>query len=85
MKKETYTYEYKYPGAPPIYYTHTEKNKYKHYFSVFSLSGGYQRRINKTFSVMAEPYIKIPLAGVGYGKVKLAGAGILFSVAAKLF
>jgi hypothetical protein len=85
MKKETYTYEYKYPGAPPYYYTHKENNKYRHYLSVLSLSGGYQRRINKTFSVMAEPYIKIPLTGVGYGKVKLAGAGILFSVAAKLF
>jgi hypothetical protein len=29
---------------------------------------------------MAEPYVKIPLTGVGFGKVKLASAGVLFSV-----
>jgi hypothetical protein len=80
MKKEDYTYEYRYPGAPPIYYTHAEKNKYKHYFSVLALSGGYQHRINKTFSVTVEPYLKLPLAGVGYGKIKLSSGGVLFSL-----
>jgi hypothetical protein len=80
MKKERYNYKYVYPGGQTYYYMHKEDNKYKHYFSMLSLSGGYQRRINKTISVAAEPYVKIPLAGVGYGHVKLASAGILFSV-----
>jgi hypothetical protein len=47
---------------------------------VLTLSAGYQRKINRTFSIAAEPYIKVPLAGVGYGKVKLNSAGVLFSV-----
>jgi hypothetical protein len=80
MKKETYVYEYKYPGAGPVYYPHTVKNENKHFFSVLSLSAGYQRRINRTFSITAEPYFKLPLAGVGYGRIKLNSAGILFSL-----
>ena len=86
MKKETYDYWYKYPGNPPwTAYTHVEKNKNKHYFSVLALSAGYERRINKTFSIMAEPYFKVPMAGVGYGKVKLNSAGIAFSINIKPF
>ena len=86
MKKETYDYVYLYPSNPnPYIYTHKEDNKYKHYFSVLTLSGGYQRRINKVLSLSAEPYIKLPLGGVGYGKVKLKSAGILFSANIKPF
>jgi hypothetical protein len=80
MKKETYDYEYKYASGQSWYYTKTITNQNKHYFSVLTLSGGYQRKINNTFSIAAEPYIKLPLTGIGYGKVKLNSAGILFSV-----
>jgi hypothetical protein len=81
MKKEQYVYEYYYPGVnQTFHYTHTENNQNKHYFSVLSLSAGYQRKISKVFSVVVEPYLKLPLGGVGYGKVKLNSTGILFSV-----
>jgi hypothetical protein len=85
MKRETYNYQYK--NSTGQVYTHkwTLRDKNKHYFSVLTLSGGYQRNINNTFSIMAEPYMKIPLSGVGYGKVKLNSAGILVSVGIKLF
>ncbi|HEY6502479.1 MAG TPA: hypothetical protein VIZ28_00770 [Chitinophagaceae bacterium] len=86
MKKETYDYVYYYPGNPTPYpHTLTINNGSKHYFSILTLSGGYQRRINKTFSVAAEPYIKLPLAGIGFGNVKLNSAGILFSVSISPF
>jgi hypothetical protein len=85
MKKEIYDYQYKYPAGPSWTYRHTEENKNRHYFSVMALSAGYERRINKTFSIMAEPYFKIPLAGVGYGKVKLNSMGIAVSVNIKPF
>ncbi|HET6995971.1 MAG TPA: hypothetical protein VFI06_13355 [Chitinophagaceae bacterium] len=82
MKKEVYQYFYKYPGNPPPTYTYTKsiKNENKHYFSVLTLSAGYGRRLNNTFAISAEPYIKLPLTGIGYGNVKLNSAGILFSV-----
>jgi hypothetical protein len=82
MKKEVYRYLYKYPGNPPPTYTYTKtiNNENKHYFSVLTLSAGYGRKLNNTFAISAEPYVKLPLTGIGYGNVKLNSAGILVSL-----
>lgn len=86
MKRETYNYFYKYTPTGPIHtrqWTITDQNK--HLFSVLTFSGGYQRNISKHFFVSAEPYVKIPLTGVGFGKVKLNSAGIQFTIGLKPF
>jgi hypothetical protein len=85
MKKEDYDYVYNYPGQPTYTYRHSVNNENKHLFSILTLSGGYQRKLSNTFSVAAEPYVKIPLTGVGLGNIKLSGAGVLFSVQVKPF
>ncbi len=86
MKRETYDYYYKYsPSGPTVNHTRTIYNTNNHYFSVLTLSGGYQRNINKVFSLTAEPYVKLPLGGVGYGKVHLNSTGVLFTVSVKPF
>ena len=86
MKKETYNYYYKYTATgPTIEKKWVIEDENKHYFSVLTLSGGYQRNIGKSVSVMVEPYFKVPLGGVGFGKVKLNSGGILFSVGIKPF
>jgi hypothetical protein len=41
--------------------------------------------LNKNISLQAEPYLKIALDGVGYGKVNLNSAGVLFSAIIKPF
>ena len=86
MKEETYEYYFK-PNSSPNYITYTKKihDQNKHYFSVLNLSGGYTRVLNKNISLQAEPYIKIALDGVGYGKVNLNSGGILFSAIIKPF
>jgi hypothetical protein len=86
MKKETYNYFYKYNAAgPTLSKQWTIQDQNKHYFSVLTLSGGYQKNIGKNISLIVEPYIKLPLSGVGYGKVKLNSGGLLFSVGIKPF
>jgi hypothetical protein len=86
MKKETYNYYYKYNTAgPTIEKKLTIQNKNKHYFSVLTLSGGFQKNIGRSIAVMVEPYYKLPLGGVGFGKVKLSSGGVLLSVAIKPF
>ena len=83
MKKEVYDYLYEYPSVPnptSWHYYHTVNNKNKHYFSVLSLSAGYQRKINRFLSYTAEPYFKLPMAGVGFGRIKLNSFGLMFSV-----
>lgn len=86
MKSETYNYFYKYsPTSPITTRERTITNQNNHFFSTLTLSGGYQRSINKSVSFMVEPYVKLPLSGVGYGKVKLNSGGVLFSFGIKPF
>ena len=83
MKEETYDYVYKNPWGPPQIYTTSYENENSHFFSVINLSGGYQYHFTDRFSLMAEPYVKIPLSGVGHGKVNLNSGGILFTAGFK--
>ncbi len=85
MKKETYNYLYKTPAGQTYSYTKTINNENKHYFSVLTLSGGYQYKLNNRLSFMAESYIKLPFGGVGAGKIKLNSTGLLFTAVIKPF
>ena len=86
MKKEIYDYYFR-PSysSQYIFYTRTHENENKHYFSVLNISGGFNVNLNKTFTLRAEPYYKLALKGVGYGKVKLNSSGILVSALIKPF
>lgn len=85
MKTEYYDYQYKRPNGQTYNYERTIQNENKHYFSVLTLSGGYQYNVNKWLSFQGEPYVKLPLGGVGFGKVKLNSVGILFTATVKPF
>jgi hypothetical protein len=82
MKRETYNYSYKTSAWGTVQQREwTLNNRNQHLFSVLGLSGGYQRKITDRISFIAEPYLRLPFQGVGYGKVKLNSAGMLFSLA----
>lgn len=82
MKRETYNYSYKTSAWGAVQQREWNMyNRSKHMFSVLGISGGYQRKITERISFIAEPYLRLPLQGVGYGKVKLNSAGVLFSLA----
>ena len=85
MKKEDYNFFSKNPSGQTSYNNYTIDNKNKHYLSSVRLSAGYQRKINNNISILAEPYLNVPLTGVGYGKVKLYSTGILLTVSMKPF
>jgi hypothetical protein len=86
MKQEDYDYYYKYVAGGATYkHSYSIKNENKHFLSTLTFSGGYQRNFGKIFSVSAEPYVKLPIAGVGFGKVKLNSAGVMFSLGIKPF
>ncbi|MBC8035136.1 MAG: outer membrane beta-barrel protein [Chitinophagaceae bacterium] len=78
MKRETYIYSYTKYGMPHI----GEKtyNGNRHLFSIATLSLGYEKMISGRFSLLVEPYIKVPLAGAGEGKVKLHTTGLLLGL-----
>ncbi|MEO8860717.1 MAG: hypothetical protein ABI358_04800, partial [Ginsengibacter sp.] len=85
MKKESYDYYYKYPSGYVDTKSSSISNKNQHYFAILDISAGYQYNFNKRVSLIAEPYLKIPMTGVGEGKVKLNSGGILFTLSVKPF
>ena len=85
MKKENYSFFSKSPSGQTSYNNYTIDNKNRHYLSSIRLSAGYERKVKRNISILAEPYLSVPLTGVGYGKVKLYSAGILFTINVKSF
>lgn len=85
MKRETYGYYYSNTWGQSQYYDRTYKNENTHLFSVIGVSGGYQYHLSKQLTLLAEPYIKLPIRGIGVGMVKLNNAGVLFTVGYKPF
>jgi len=82
MKKEIYDFVYFDQGN---YYSKQRiiSNENKHSFCNLNLTVGYQYWLNKKWSIGFEPYLKLPLSGIGGGKVKLTSAGALFSLTFK--
>jgi hypothetical protein len=85
MKKEDYDYISKSPSGQTSYNNYTIRNENQHYFSSLKLSAGYEKKLSSKISLITEPYLNLPLTGIGYGKVKLYSAGILFSLNVKPF
>jgi hypothetical protein len=79
MLKEDYYYNYKDNTNPNIKYREWSTKTGNYPFSVLNFSLGYERKILRKLSFQAEPFVKIPLGEVGYGKVKLATIGVFFS------
>jgi hypothetical protein len=77
MKKEKYEYTYYYHNSWPQWEKKTEHiyTGNTHLFSVMNFSFGYERKISNKLSILGEPYLKLPLSGVGNGKVKLFSTG----------
>ena len=85
MKRETYKYYYKYPSGQTNTKNLTIHNQNQNFLSMLNLSGGYQYYFNNRISVMGEPYLNLPLSGVGAGNVRLKSGGILFTVTVNPF
>ncbi|UTA67385.1 hypothetical protein [Emticicia sp. 21SJ11W-3] len=80
MLNETYKYNYENPADPNIKRRGWQGETGTYPFSVLNLSAGYEHRLFRGLTIQAEPIFKAPLGKVGYGKVRLATAGIFFSV-----
>jgi hypothetical protein len=81
MSSEAYNYSYLYTTTGTRYYrSHTfTTNKFEP-FAALLLSAGYAYNLNSKLSFIAAPDAKIPMHGVGQGKVKLSSAGVMFGL-----
>jgi hypothetical protein len=79
MQREQYSYAYT-ENYSPGYWQGEWVNANQHYLSILNLSAGYERSLNSRWSLQAEPYLKLPLAGIGAGKIRLTSAGVFLGV-----
>jgi hypothetical protein len=53
-------------------------------FSQLNLSGGFERSFSRRLSWQVEPFMKVPLKGIGFFKIDLLSTGAFFSLRYKL-
>jgi hypothetical protein len=54
----------------------TYKNPYQYWFSVMNLSLGFEERLGRIGSLRLEPYLRVPLSGIGTGSLPILSAGL---------
>ena len=79
MRNERYNYDYYVNGQRRTAAACVE-NGANFALSVVNLSTGAERQLNNRFSLQAEPFVQLPLGGVGAANVRLSSAGLLFSL-----
>ena len=84
MKKEDYQFYFKNTSGNDTTRNANFTNSSRDYFSSINLSVGIEKKISNRFSLTAEPTLKIPVSGIGFGKIKLYGAGVLITAKIRL-
>jgi hypothetical protein len=80
MRKQNYSYTGESNG---MQYTWTAQPNYtamNYLFSTVHLSAGYEFSLSRKTKIQIEPYMKIPLEGIGVGKMLISSAGIYFGI-----
>lgn len=86
MLKEKYTFEYAGAGGlenkqNTVYEINGEN---QHIFGVADFSISLEKKVNDKINVGIKPFIKMPLTGIGYGRVDLESKGIALMVGVTL-
>jgi len=80
MLSEDYYYHYQDYNNPRLVDSWHLNNENQHWFGIYNLSFGYQRGLGSDWFFEIEPFIKVPMSGVGFGQVDLWTTGCYFSV-----
>ena len=70
MKKEDYQFYFKGQSGNDTTRGASFTNNSNHLFSSVNLSAGIEQKVNSKLSITSEPQIKIPVSGIGFGKIK---------------
>ena len=84
MKKESYHYSYLSYGVPS-YRTASYNNSSTNWLSILNISVGYTHSVGKSGLLRIEPYLKIPVKGVGIGSLPISSSGLYAGFIKKLF
>ena len=83
MKKENYVYNYYYGTYGPVPHSKEYKNSSTNLFSNVTISAGYEHKLGGLSAFRIEPYVKIPLSGMGIGKLPLFSTGLQIGLVKK--
>ena len=72
--KESNSYHTMHNGNEAMMYS-TYKNRDSYFAGSFDVSIGYEKDIGNTATLRIEPYLQLPLKGVGVGELQLKTAG----------
>jgi cytoskeletal protein RodZ len=84
MTKENYTYNYTSSGWTDDS-NRTIKKPSQYPFSIIGLSAGFEQRLGKIGNLRIEPYLRIPLTGMGAGKLPIMSTGINIGITRQLW
>lgn len=73
MLRENYRYQY-----ATYEYDIEKKRTGNHWLATVNLSLGFERPITSRLQLRIEPFVKMPLGGVGFGNVRLRTEGVFF-------
>lgn len=79
MLNEKYVYNYEAPDPSIRWYKWEGKTGW-YWASHLNASVGVERKISRRISILAEPYLRIPIKKVGFGKVNLFTSGLWISM-----
>ena len=86
MKEEAYDYVYLYTNSGrTVKYRKTYKEASENWVSTAQFSGGFIYHVKNKFEIRAEPYVQVPLKGVGFGNLPLTNTGLRIGLSKKLF
>jgi hypothetical protein len=75
MSKENYNYQYSDGWATGDSNWSIHKPS-QYWFSIVNVSAGFEQRVGKIGNLRLEPYARIPLSGIGTGKLPIVSAGL---------
>ena len=85
MTHENYDYQYNWNGGTTMTSSWQGANTSKYPFSILNLSFGYEQRLGKIGNLRLEPYIRVPLGGIGTGNLPIMSAGLNIGLTRKLW
>ena len=84
MSKEWYSYEYTYSSGPVMNNAFVYKTPYRNWFSIVNLSLGYEQKLGNIGSLRVEPYLRVPLSGIGTGSLPIMSAGLNLGITRRI-
>jgi hypothetical protein len=85
MLKEKYDYIYPQAGSDANIVSIQVRNQNQHILGVANVAINVERKISSNLSIGVQPFMKLPLTGIGLGDARLKSSGMSFSLNMSLF